>query len=441
MVPDVLGDTGPYMNLGYTPDTFYGNHSGFTLVPDQGFTGYVAPIFEFDQVKKIGYRYRAFNLSNSSVLNSRDTLVLDGYTRNGGNASWKNNRNRLNQYDLLFSPEYLMDTDKGIVLNDKYLEKKLDPVTKLYPGTPPFVATYSDDGHFKDDVLPEGTDTYQDPSQASQDLKAGFTIVGTDTSGLIDYQPPCAFEQNHRIRLYSGLKMVEQDFEGFQGPLTSITEGQRSIPFRTLFIEQYYPNREQRLNDYLDYINRVPEDIKTGTLKALKNSKIIKRVEGNWLVLRKGDMFTIKDVPFENTTRDIVYTVLDIIDFETAGLSTTFKQASGEYAYELTRDTVYNVDVYLNQVNRALVLNGFENYTYDLPTSMLSHLPGYGITGVNFQLYFPDPDRDPYPRSPDNPNITGLPTGDRATLLSHETGLGYRYCLYPFNTRNHRCRR
>jgi hypothetical protein len=433
MVPDVSGDTGPYMNQGYAADTFYGNYDSFTLVPDRGITGYEIPIFDFNQVAKVGYRYRAFNLSNSSVLDSKDTLVLDGYYRNQGNASWKNNRNKLDQYNLLFSPEYLTDTDKSVILNDKYLLKNLDPVTKLYPGTPLFVESYNDDGHFKDNVVPQSENTYQQPSDSSQDLAAGFRIIGADTSGLVDYQSVCEFPQNKRIRLYSGLKTVETNYEGFVGPLSTIAEGSRTIPFKTLFVEQYYPNREQRLNDYLDYINRVPDEIKTGTIKVLKNSVVVKKVEGNWLQLKKGDMFNVKNVPIQEydsinnrwTTiyKDIIYTVIKIIDYETAELSTTFKYNSGEYDYELIRDTVYNVDVYLNEVNRILVLNGIENYTYGLPAAMLTHLPGYE-TGMNFELFFPDPDKDPYPRSPDNPNITGLPTGDRSILVTHETGLG-----------------
>jgi hypothetical protein len=432
MVPDVWGATGfkgyPgitgfYTDQGHTPDTFYGNYSGFTLVPDQGLTGYVNPIFEFGQVAKTGYRYRAFNLSNSSVLNSRDTLVLDGYTKEDGRASWKNNHNVLDQYSLLFSPEYLTDTSQSIVLNDKYLQNNLDPVTKLYPGTPPFVQTYSDDGHYVDNNLPQEQNTYQEPSQASYDLNAGFTIVGTDTSGLVDYQPVCEYEKNRRIRLYSGLKMVETGYTGFQGPLTSITEGQRSLPFRMLFIDQYYPDREQRLNDYLDYINRVPEELKSGVLKTLKNSKIVKRVEGNWLSLRTGDMLTIQNVPYNGSILDIVYTVLNVIDYETVELTTTFKQVSGEYNYELTRDTVYNVDVYLNKVTRAISVTGI-NTLQSLGAVGLVGIPEYGETGLYSEMTFPDPGLEPYPRSPDNPDITSLPTGDRTILLHHETGLG-----------------
>jgi hypothetical protein len=216
--------------------------------------------------------------------------------------------------------------------------------------------------------------------------------------------------------------------------LSSITEGQRSIPYKTVFIEQYYPNREQRVNDYLDYINRIPEEIKNGTLKVIKNSVVVKRTEGNWLLLKKGDMFNIKNIPFRAYNsithewgieyKDVIYTVINIIDFETAELSSTFKQDSGEYDYELIRDSVYKVDVYLNEVNRMLILNGMSQFTYDLPDYMLTGLPGYGDTGAHYELYFSDPDKDPYPRSPDNPNISGLPTGDRATLVTHETGLG-----------------
>jgi hypothetical protein len=405
-VPDV-GVTGPYMNQGYASDTFYGNYNGFTLVPDEGFTGYQNPIFDYNQVEKIGYRYRVFNLSNSSVLNSKDTLVLDGYYRNSGEASWANNHNKLNQYNLLFSPEYLTDQDQNVILNDKYLEKNLDPVTKLYPGSVPFVATFTDDGRFRNNTYPESTSTYIEPTVTTHDISAGFTIVGADDSGLIDYKPICEYEKNRKIKLYSALKIVEQDFEGFDGPLSTISEGQRTIPFSVTYIDQYYPSRELRLNDYLDYINRVPEEGATGVLRIMRNSKVAKRVKGIWRNLKIGDMFNVNTSPYTH-----YYTVIERIDSDTVLFSTNFKEASGEYIYNLYRDTVYQTDVSLDEVTRELVLNGISDPSYGL-----TGFPGNGDTGINFGIHFPDPSLSAHPRSPYNPNITGLPTGDRFLLL------------------------
>lgn len=434
MVPDVPGDTSPYMNMGYTADTQYGPYAGYTVIPDLGFTGTDQPWYQYNQVGKKGYRYRAFNLSNSSVLNSRDTLVFNGYQRYEGEASWRNNRNRLDDYEVMFSPEHLIDRDKNVILNDAYLNKSLPANTQLYPGTPLFVQTYSDDAHYRLQEHPEGENTYQEPTGESQDLPAAFTIIGADESGLIDYESVCDYEETQKLSLYSNLRIVEQDIEGYDGLLSTITEGMRTMPVSSSFIELYYPNREKRVNDYLDYINKVPDEIREGSVKVLRNSPIIKRVKGQWLNLKVGDVLEIKDAAYRNynsTTseyevdyKDVSYTVIEIIDYETARLSASFKELSGEYDYALVRDRIYAADVMLNEVNRTLVINGTEEFDYTLPPAVLAGFAGYGDTGSHAELYFPDPDPDPYPRSPDNPNITGYPTGNRATLLTKETGLG-----------------
>lgn len=447
LVPDVPGDTSPYMNMGYSSDTQYGSFAGYTLIPDMGVTGVNEPFFEYNQVAKKGYRYRAFDLANSSVLNSKDTLILNGHQRYEGEGSWKNNRNRLDDYNVVFSPEHLTDRNKNVILNDKYLENDLTPITQLYPGIPPFVKTFNDDGRYKLQEHPVSESTYLDPTKETLDLKAGFTIIGADESGLIDYQSACAFEENQRLSLYSSLKIVETDIEGYDGQLTSVTEGMRTIPIKSTYIDVYYPNREKRINDYLDYINEVPEDLRDGTVKTLKNSPIIKRVKGQWLNLKIGDVLHIKNVIYrvfnktsglwEDAYKNVYYTVIEIIDYETAKLSTSFKETTGEYDYDLLRDRTYAVDVLLaggspifvydqtgqgvtgavGDLNRVLVLNGSLGFDYALPLAVYTAFSG-------IELSFSDPDRDPYPRSPDNPNITGLPTGNRSVLVTHETGLG-----------------
>lgn len=434
MVPDVPGDTSPYMNMGYMSDTAYGSYAGYTLIPDMGVTGLNEPYYQYNQVGRTGYRYRAFNLSNSSVLNSQDTLKLNGYTKYEGEGSWRNNRHRLDDYDVMFSPEHLTDRDKNIVLNDSYLDKNIPANTQLYPGTPLFVETFSDDAGYRMQSNPIGVSTYTGPTAETHDLPAGFTIVGADESGLVDYEPVCDFEENHRINLYSGLRVVEQDIEGYDGPLSTITEGMRTMPVKTSYIDVYYPNREKRINDYLDYINKVPDEIREGRVKTMRNSPIIKRIEGQWLNLKIGDVLNMLNVPYqrynqvtdewETLYKTVSYTVIEIIDYETARLSASFKEATGEYDYELIRERVYAVDVMLNEVNRTLVINGLEGFDYALPPAVLAGFPGYGDTGVHSEIYFADPDPDPYPRSPDNPNITGYPTGDRTTLVTRETGLG-----------------
>jgi len=92
-------------------------------------------------VQEIGYRYRAYLLHHSSVLNSPQTLTLNDYQKPATRASIVNQEETLNHLNVLFSAEFL--TDKSSVeLNDRYLDNGLDPVVKLGPGTPPFQKTY-----------------------------------------------------------------------------------------------------------------------------------------------------------------------------------------------------------------------------------------------------------------------------------------------------------
>jgi hypothetical protein len=430
-----------YNGSGYLLDAFYGPRYGYSPIFDQGITGINEPVIDFNEIKKIGYRYRAFMLSESSVLNSPETLVLDGYEKYGKQASLKSDRNLLNQYGLSFSPEYLIDQDKNVILNDKYLEKDLPANTLLYEGTPLFIKTYTDDGHAKRFILPEGEDTYEDPDIYQHDLKGSFNIIDPDRSGLIDENSVCDYEENQKINLYSDLKVVETDNGGFDAHLTTISEGSRSLPISFTYVDIYYPNRELRINDYLDYINRIPSDIETGRAQVLKGSKTIKAIDKNWLTLHKGDLITFKDVPitdwdddlkeYVTTYEDIVYTIVDVIDYETVQLHTSFKEKTGRYNYQIVRDTVIAVDVLLpggnyvinngvtgkvGNLNRELVFKESTGFGYGLPDSVLKNLPGY--SGAGFSLNFPDPDPDPYPRSPDNPYITGLPAGSE--LLSSE---------------------
>jgi len=419
-----------YQDSGSLPDVSYGPRFGYSLVLDYGVTGMRDPVIDFEMLKKIGYRYRAFNLSHSAVLNSSDTLENDTYDKSSVRASFGTGSNTLDHYNLTFSPEYLTDTDPNVVLNDNYLKKDIPAATQLYPGTPPFVKTFTDDGHAKLFILPEGEDTYEEADLVHQDLKAGFTIIDADESGLIDQNKVCAYPINQKINLYSDLKMEEFSNGGFDAPISTIAEGSRTIPFKMLMIDQYYPNREMRVNDYLDYINRVPFDIQEGQAKTLNGSKTIKSIDKNWLVLHVGDQITLKNVPirnwnttlheYETTLEDVIYTIVEVIDSATVRLHTSFKEVSGTYDYSITRHVVFNVDTYLNKVTRNIVFKASNPFTYGFPQSYLEHFPGYstGDTGFGFQMTFPDSDPDPYPRNPDNPNINGFPAGPQ--LLSSE---------------------
>jgi hypothetical protein len=211
------------------------------------------------------------------------------------------------------------------------------------------------------------------------------------------------------------LKIVPKPNNGYGAHLATIDEGGTSLPFKFSFIEQYYPNREQRVTDYLDYINQVPTEYKTGNVKVLRDTTIVKSIEGNFKALNIGDQITVKNVPFqiynhtteeyETVYRDLDFVLVEILDFETGRINRTFNGVSGQYSYELTRSKTYAVDVFLVEVCRTLVLNGLIGHTYSMPDIVLQHFPGYGDTGVNAELSFPDPDPDPYPRNPDNPWI------------------------------------
>jgi hypothetical protein len=471
MMPDapVTGLT-PGVDYGassYTPDTFYGSKNNYTMSVDASPDLMDVPYWSFDELLKVGYRYRAFDLAHSAALDS-EQLRLDDYVAHKNRASFNNRPGLLDRYDLMFSPEFLTDKDKNVILNDKYLQKDLPAVTVLNPGTPVFEKSFTDDAHHTNALYPDSVDTYDPGLVGGMDLRAGFTIIDPDDSGIIDYNPVCQILDNRQINLYSDFKQVEYPNGGFDAPLSTIDEGGTSIPFKTTFIDQYYPNRELRLTDYLDYINQVPTEYRFGSLRVLNGSTIVKNVISEtglktFKALNVGDMVTVKDIPYEEETgytgyvgyskaqdllgyvmeyslgygetglgetgfnvrryKDLDHTLVDIIDFETAQISPIFKGPGGTYDYELTRSKTYAVDVSLfggygetapefmvGNLNRTLVLNGLLGYTYSLPASILQHLPGYGDTGTNFELHFPDPDPDPYPANPDNPWIPN-PTG------------------------------
>ena len=92
-------------------------------------------------VLDIGYRYRAYHLHHTSVLNSFDSLTLNNYQKPALQASLINQQDALNHFNLFFSPEFLTDKTSP-TLNDQYLSNGLDPALKLHEGTPPFQKTY-----------------------------------------------------------------------------------------------------------------------------------------------------------------------------------------------------------------------------------------------------------------------------------------------------------
>jgi hypothetical protein len=92
---------------------------------------------------QIGYKWRADLLHHASVLNSPDTLVLNGYQKPAERASIANRQDSLNHSNYFFSPEHLYDTDSNIVLDDNYLDKNNPPLLILNDGVPTFQKTFS----------------------------------------------------------------------------------------------------------------------------------------------------------------------------------------------------------------------------------------------------------------------------------------------------------
>jgi len=403
MVPDASGDTGidGYGASQYTSDTYYGSRHGYGMVVDYAFTGPEIPQWPFDRLLKYGYRYRAFDLTTSSVLNS-ETLTMNGYTVPSERGSFKGLGNNLNNARVAFSPEYLTDTSKNVVLNDLYLHNDLEPYTQLNPGVPFFVQSQTDDGHHKIQSVADEHPSYDPEYPGGRDLPGMFTIVNPDESGIIDRNGVCDVLENGHVTLYSDLKKVRTDNGGYDAHLATITDTGNSLPFKTMMIERYYPNREQRVNDYLDYINQVPSEYRTGTLTFMRKSDIAKSDDTNLLGLRAGDVLLVKDVPFERFNQstqeyetildELEYVVMEVVDVQTLRINRPFQGPKGSYEYELTRTYVYNADVRLVEVARYLNL-GDTGFGYGLT--------GTGLTGINFR----DPDPDPYPSNPDNPNI------------------------------------
>lgn len=411
MLPDV-GLTG-YQSTDRLPDTFPGPRSEYGMLPDQAGDLASEPYWGWTGLQKIGYRYRMYNLASSAVLNS-ETLLLNDSERYGGSGSFKTRPGRLNRYDLLFSGEYLTDTDNNIVLNDPYLKKPLPPITVLNPGTPPFVKTFTDDTHHRIAVVADEHDTFDPDLDGGMDLRAGFSIINSDDSGIIDYNSVCSYEANRRITLHSDLKMQQFTQGDFDAPLSTIDDTSDSVPFGTSMVEEYYPNREMRVTDYLDYINQIPDDVRFGRVRVLKGSAVIKSLEGDFLAIRVGDRITLKDVPAPYTgMQDTDFTIVKIYDRETAEVNARYPSVSGEYAYEIIGGKVITADVMLaggdtgapeayGVLNRILALNNSIGYDYGLGAAYCAHFSGVQIT-------FPDPDPDPYPRSPDNPWIPNPP--------------------------------
>jgi len=387
-------------DLGYISDAVQGSRVLYSLIPD------VAPgdekefVAPFDSIKEIEYRYRAFNLSNSSVLNSRDTFELNGYGKPAIKASYTTSYSKLNDFSLMFSPEHLTDTNKYVELDDDYLQNELTANLILRDGIPPFVRTFTDDGKYRGlDTVVESESTYQEDVEGSMDLSASLNIVSWyEQDGFIEHSPLPDFREDHSLLLYSDLKEFTKE-SGEDVHLSTICDdGSGSMAFSLSMEEEYYPSRELRLNDYLDFVDRVETIVVAdGELRTLKGTDLVKSLGVNWNHVGRGDTLAIGEYTF---------TVLDVINSDTLKIHQPFSGASGRYDYAITSEEAPEVRVMLNEVVRKLNLGLTGTYSF-YSDAYVNQAGSTGYSPWNQTVNFPDPDPDPYPRNPDNPELYG----------------------------------
>lgn len=365
-------------------DTVYGPRSAYSLLTDPSdFTDYTLPIGSTTLPAKYGYRYRAFDLGSSSVWDSEDTFRTDDYTIPSVKGSYAGTHSKLSNYRLVFSPEYLYDTNKNVVLDDKYLTNHLVALTQLGKGTPPFYRSFTSLGQFIYQTPVEPTaSTYQSALPGAFDVAAGLSINAT-ASGLIEYVPLPEAVEKERLKVLAGL-LEHVDVTGDETiEISSICED-RGMSLNLNIDEEYYPNRELRLNDYKDYVDRLSADAVTGELQAIKGSDLVKKSAGSWAYVRVGS-----DLKVGSRT----YAVRSVPNSYTIRISPRFSEASGRYPYELIFNYVDKPAVLLNEVVRRKRLNVLELMPYYQGTGNPSYTPWLIDTS------FADPDPDPYPRN------------------------------------------
>jgi hypothetical protein len=352
----------------HTYDAAYGNFYGYSLVPDYpDDADPMVPLQAHADSKLIGYRYRGYQMASSSLLDSESSMNLDSYSSPAYNkASFRGGYGTLDSAELVFSPEHLKDTSRYITLDDAYLKNGLEPELKLQPGTPTFQQTFSDE---------------------------------TGANGLIRHMPLSDFRENHRILMYADLRQ-ESFEEGGETPIAPLCDS-RGMNLAIQMTEEYFPNREMRLNDYMDYIQRVDVmQIDDGSLDAMSGSDIVKSIGRNWSMVPRGGVMSFGGHK---------YTVIDPINADTLRLDQPVSLPTGAYTYDLTMETAPQVKVNLNDLVRRLNVN--------ISAFQPGYVPSASDWVVGFD--FPDPDPDPYPRTADNPNYP-TPTAPLTLADVHE---------------------
>lgn len=416
-------------------------------------------------VATYGYRYDALDTGYSSVWNSEDTFKLNDYEMVDGVSNYETTPSKFNRFKLHFSGEYHEDTSKYVELNSEYKFNDLEALIQLKAGTPPFYRTFTSWANYIYQT-PTTASTYTEGVDGQLDLAAQVTI-DSEPSGLIEHVPLEELLTRKRFK-YLADTQEAITVEGDESLSLSTICDDRYMGLKVAFEEEYYPNRELRLNDYRDYLRKsstgykegtlsavnggsifsfhddhgftlgtveiivvegteykvvrvidnmtvevdqvfagvtntnlsyVVPSVQTGALQALTGSNILKSVDVNWRILRKGAIFSIRET--ENGSVIDTFTIAGVIDQQTARISKPFNLASGKYYYSLSMPVVERTDVLLNNVVRKLEFD-LSNFS--------------GMTGIML-LNFPDPDLDPYPRNDDafgaiaNPLLTSEVNG------------------------------
>lgn len=267
-----------------TLDTYTGQE-GFVLDVSDSSANWETDAVQKDDPAQIGYRYRAYYLQHSSVLNSPDTLRLNNYQKPAQRASLANQQDSLNHFNLFWSPEFLDDTSLIIKLDDQYLENGLDPVLKLYAGTPPYQKTFS----------------YH--------------------PGLVYNRKLKDIRQHRHPLIYSDLLLKEFDEDGDNVNLSSICDND-GMSFKTRIGEEIPPLEECDpwiLTDSVD-VDLVEVSI-PADLESVPNLRVkSKRLRDNFILREMGDS-GVATVSYEtntplNTQQNVFY-MPETVEYET----------------------------------------------------------------------------------------------------------------------------
>lgn len=223
---------------------------------------------------KIGYRYRAYHLHHSSVLNSPDTLRLNDYQKPALRASLQNQQVAQNHMNLFFSGEFLDDTSQRVYLDDAYLENGLDPILKLYPGTPPFQKTWG----------------YQ--------------------PGLVHHRKLQDIRQHRHPLMYSDLLLKEFVEEGADVNLSSICDND-TVGFKIRF-EEEIPSLEE-CDPWVVFDEAKISNVEVtipGEMEAVPNVRVMsKKIRLNFILREMGYTGTLEVTYETNTPSDTAQTV------------------------------------------------------------------------------------------------------------------------------------